>query len=64
MSRFFALLVVVTAIAAAAAAPASADSLEFEYLQGSDVTLQELRIETFLPADAASEACLRRLITR
>jgi transcriptional regulator with XRE-family HTH domain len=26
-----------------------------------DVTLQELRIETFFPADAASEACLQRL---
>jgi transcriptional regulator with XRE-family HTH domain len=26
-----------------------------------DVTLQELRIETFFPADAESEACLRRL---
>jgi hypothetical protein len=43
MSRFITLLVVVTAIAAGAAAPASADSLEFEYLQGSDVTLQELQ---------------------
>jgi hypothetical protein len=42
MSRFITLLVVVAAIAAAAAAPASADSLEFEYLLGSDVTLQEL----------------------
>lgn len=42
MSRFITLLVVVTAIAAAAPAPASADSLEFEYLLGSDVTLQEL----------------------
>ena len=43
MSRFFGLLVVVTAIAAAVASSASADSLEFEFLQGSDVTLQELQ---------------------
>jgi hypothetical protein len=41
--RFITLLVAVTAIAAGAAAPASAASLEFEYLQGSDVTLQELQ---------------------
>jgi hypothetical protein len=43
MSRFITLLVVVAAIAAAAASSASADSLEFEFLQGSDVTLQELQ---------------------
>src|SRR5262252_11104196 len=28
-----------------------------------DVTLQELRIETFFPADAESEACWARMIT-
>jgi hypothetical protein len=41
MSRFITILVVVAAIAAAAASSASADTLEFEFLQGSDVTLQE-----------------------
>jgi hypothetical protein len=43
MSRLITLLVVVAAIAAAVAAPASADSLEFEYLQGDDVTFQALQ---------------------
>jgi hypothetical protein len=43
MSRFITLLVVVAGIAAASAAPASASSLEFEYLQGSEVTLQDLQ---------------------
>ena len=52
MSRFITLLVVVVAIAAAAAAPASADSLEFEYLQGSDVTLQELQCNPEGPSSA------------
>jgi hypothetical protein len=43
MRRFITLLVVVAGIAAAVAAPASANSLEFEYLQGGEVTLQDLQ---------------------
>jgi hypothetical protein len=43
MPRFITLLVVVAGIAAAAAAPASASSLEFEYLQGTEFTLQDLQ---------------------
>jgi hypothetical protein len=43
MPRFIMLLAVVAGIAAAAAAPASASSLEFEYLQGTEVTLQDLQ---------------------
>jgi Bacterial Ig-like domain (group 1) len=43
MRRFITLLVVVAGIAAAAAAPASASSLEFEYLLGTDFTLQDLQ---------------------
>jgi hypothetical protein len=43
MPRFITLLVVVAGIAAAAAAPASASSLEFEFLQGTEFTLQDLQ---------------------
>jgi Bacterial Ig-like domain (group 1) len=43
MPRFITLLVVVAGIAAAAAAPVSAGSLEFEYLQGTEVTLQDIQ---------------------
>jgi hypothetical protein len=41
--RFILLLLVVAAIAAAAAAPVSASSIEFEYLLGDDVRLQQLQ---------------------
>jgi hypothetical protein len=43
MPRFITLLAVVAGIAAAVAAPASASSLEFELLQGTEVTLQDLQ---------------------
>jgi Bacterial Ig-like domain (group 1) len=43
MPRCITLLVVVAGIAAVAAAPAYASSLEFEYLQGGEVTLQDLQ---------------------
>jgi hypothetical protein len=43
MVRFITLLIVVAGIAAAAAAPVSASSLEFEVLQGTEVTLQDLQ---------------------
>lgn len=42
MLRFVATLLSVAGIAASAAAPAVATSVEFEYLQGTEVTLQEL----------------------
>jgi hypothetical protein len=42
MRRLIALLLGLAAIAAAAAAPVSATSIEFEYLLGTDVTLQQL----------------------